>query len=1123
MMIRYILGRTGTGKTEFISRDIKKKLEEGQEKLILIVPEQYTLEAEKDIINRLGVDGIMELQVLSFNRLCHMVVEIMGGFRAVEINDIGKAMILRGVFEKHMDEFAVYQTASRKQGFISEFISQVKEFKKSGIGVEALDTVAEEIEDYPFLRNKLKDITLGMTYFEKYLGDDFFDEEDKYNYLIDNIHKVEFLKGATLWIDGFNSFSAQEFGVLEELMKVSDEMSVALTIDINLEARDLEVFHHSSGTLTRLRKIAGELSIAEKKKDLNAREVSSDAPKALQWCKDEFFAYPFNKYQGSHEGIDIFRAENYYKEVEAVAKKIQEFTVTENYKYRDFSILTGALSTYGPIIKRVFKDYDIPWFVDEKIGIMNNPIVVYLLSALKVVEKGFRQEDVFRFMKTGLSDVDSEQSEALENYALANGIKGNRWLEPFTWGEEDQLVVINETRETIVKPLKGLNASIKGKKNVKERVIAFYKFMESESLNEKINEFIEKFKDLELFEYANLYAQIWNSIMDILDQLVELEGNESINISDFYKEIEAGFNEIKLSIIPPTMDQVFVGDFHRSKSSTVKASFIVGMNDGVIPSAGENGSLLVEEEKMVMKEKGLEIKSDNLTISRDEDFKLYLSLSKPTEYLWLSYSMADIEGKALRSSIYLEKIKNVFEDMEEQTEIDFIGKPLPVMMALVSEIRNYLDGIKVDEKWWEIAGWFTASETWKGRFTNILGGLFHENQLAQINREKALSLYQTPLKTNVSRLENYASCPFSHFIKYGLKPSERKEYEVTMPDVGNLFHTAVDTYSMEITKLNKDWQSVSREEMEGIIDSIVDRSVENYGNQVFSSTFRYKYLVNKIKRIGKRAVHTLTEQLKFGGFEPSAYELEFSFSGSPYAIPPIVMELDNGERVYIEGRIDRVDLLDVDGEKFVKIIDYKSGSKKLSLSDIYYGFQMQLMVYLNAIIENSGYFRENELYPGGVFYFKIDDPLINGDSVTPEQIEQEIFKKLKMDGLVVEDIKVASGIDNKIETDNKSDIISYELKKDGELSSRSQAVPMEDFKSLLEHVNGNIKRLAMEILEGQTEIKPIKEKNHTACDYCDYKAICQFDLKFKDNSFKNIRSMEKEDVLEKVRRQLEDK
>lgn len=1114
-MIKYIVGRTNTGKTEYMAQEMKSKLDDMDRELIMIVPEQFTLEAEREIIEKMNVEGILNLQVLSFSRLFHIITENYATLDYGQINDIGKAMALRGIFEKHRDEFKVYKKISSKKGFISEFITRMNEFKRNGITVERMGQVSEGLNEHPFLKNKLEDIALGIKYFNDYYGENFKDDEDRYEIMAGLIKTVTFLKGAHIWIDGFQSFSHQEYSVIRELFYVAEDVSISITTDDDPKIRDGEVFTHSLKTLEQLEKLATEASLEWRVERIT--HLDNTEPKGLRAIKSELFAYPYEKCMDHMDGLDIYICDNYYDEIELVAQKITSLVNSGQYVYKDISVLTADLGTYGSIINRVFNDFCIPKFIDIKESTMNNPVVIYILSAMSIVEKGFRTEDIFRYIKTGLTEISDHESEQLETFVIEKGISGKRWLEAFYCESEEACHTLNNLREKIILPLVKLNKKIKGKITIKDRVTALYTFICEEDLDEKIAAYKEKFIELKLYGYSYQYTQLWNNIMAIFDQLVELEGDTVKSLGDFYLELEAGFTELKLSIIPPTENQVFIGDFHRSKSSQVKATFVIGMNDGVIPGVNRASDLLVDEEKQILKEQDLLIKTDSNTISQDEVFKFYIALAKPTEYLWFSYSGSDVEGKALRPSIYFEKMKQIFEKYNEKSSVDYIIKSKALAGKLALNLRGFLDGESVDEKWFGIAKAFGDEAVWGDTLENIKSGLVHNNQLYKIDQIKAKELYSIPLKTSVSRLEKYAGCPFAHFIKYGLRPSERKPYEIGMPDVGNLFHTTVDAYSREIEKLNLQWTDVSPEKMGEIVDRIVDSTVEDYGNQVFKSTYRYQYLINKIKRIGKRSIETLTEQLTFGTFKPEAYELAFSESGGQYAVPPIVIELDSGDRVYIEGRIDRVDMLDLQGAKYVKIIDYKSGNAKLSLSDIYLGFQMQLMVYLNAIIDNSQYFREDHLNPGGIFYFKIDDPLIDGDSINKSQVEQEIFKRLKMDGLVVSDIKIATAIDHKIEDRGKSDIISYEVKKDGDVSARSQALELEDFNNLMKHVRSNIKRFSTEILEGRTEINPVKEGSFTSCDYCEYKGICQFDVKIEDNNYNNIKALTKEEVIEKIR------
>jgi ATP-dependent helicase/nuclease subunit B len=406
-------------------------------------------------------------------------------------------------------------------------------------------------------------------------------------------------------------------------------------------------------------------------------------------------------------------------------------------------------------------------------------------------------------------------------------------------------------------------------------------------------------------------------------------------------------------------------------------------------------------------------------------------------------------------------------------------------------------------------------------YDKILGYLEYTNIPEKLNRDYVDSLYKLPLTGSVSKLEKYANCPFSYFVRYGLRPEERKYYKVELPDIGIIFHDSLEKFGRKVFSKNLNWRDINRDMSDKMAEEIVDEIVGKYYDKVFLSTNSNKYLINKIKRVVKRSVWVTSNQLRKGKFDPKAFEIEFSDSLRNDVVPPIVIDIDGKEKIYLEGRIDRLDLVDIEGKKYARIIDYKSSDKKYSLSDVFNGLQMQLMIYMDAVIENSSYFKENEIYPGGVFYFKIDDPLIESNERRLEVIEDEIVKRLKLEGIVVDDINVIEAVDSNILETKNSEIVSVKLNSSGSVRKDSQTIALEDFEKLMIHVKNNIADIGSNIVSGDISIFPVKSGDKKACDYCKYSEICQFDEKIKGNKYRRVKKYSDDEVIEKVSGKLE--
>jgi len=498
-------------------------------------------------------------------------------------------------------------------------------------------------------------------------------------------------------------------------------------------------------------------------------------------------------------------------------------------------------------------------------------------------------------------------------------------------------------------------------------------------------------------------------------------------------------------------------------------------------------------------------------------------MNKSSEKLYISYALSSEKGSALRPSILIEKLKEIFPklvlntDVKEQNQDTKIVTPTPTFKYLVKNLRNYVDGNDIDQTWWNALKWYKESPEWADSTNRVIEGLFHNNQPRPLNKEEIKAVYDLPLIVSTSRLEKFADCPFAHFVRYGLKPKTRKVYKVEYPDIGLLFHKSVEYFAHYLNEHGLEWQDLDKGEMYSIIDEIINQLADEHEHKILKSSFRYKYLINKIRRISNRAVNTLGHQLDKGSFKLEAHEIAFGNSIVKDGIPPLVIEMQNGERLIIEGRVDRIDILDQGEKKYVKVIDYKSGYRKFNLSDVFFGLQIQLVLYMDAIVKNGDYIVKDRLHPGGMFYFKIDDPLIETEEeIKPESVEKAILKELRMDGLTIKNLDIVKAIDNTLEPSVKSDVIPVALKKDETFSKTSSVVEEEEMDMLIEYVEQMAGKTGEKIVGGNIDIAPCKTKDYVACERCDYQAICQFDQKIKNNQYRVIQKLSNERIIEKL-------
>ena len=1119
MKIRYIVGRAGKGKSHLVLKEIKQKLEdEHHNKLILLVPEQFKLQAERDLIYKMNLPGIMDVDILSFSTLAHKVFNEVGGLARIHLNDQGKNMILRKVIDESERDLSIYKKASQQDGFIIKLNGIISELKQHEISPQMLKENADHLQGNTILNEKVRDIAIIYEKFNQYIEGRYIDSEDYLNLLIEKMEEAEFLKSTEIWVDGLTNFTPQTYYIMEKLITIAKQVTVTFTFEIG-ENRDGDLFSIPERAFRKIGNIAKRYAISEELIDLNNNqsEFMGKTPE-IAHLERELFAYPYESFHESSKKIILFAGINSLNEIENVAARMVSLVRDEGYRWKDISLICNEMDSYGMLIKRVFEEYSIPCFLDKKRTIMHNPIVEFILSTLTIIQKGYRYEDVFRYFKTGFSGIATEPIEKLENYVLKLGIRGNLWKEPFTRDIGQNLDELNNSRIKFIEPIERLEKKIKNKGQIGETTRAIYEYLHQLNVTEQLEGWIESLKLEGSYEYVNENTQIWNTVMEMLDQLVEIIGEQTVALKEYIRILEAGFESVELGIIPTTVDQVLVGSIQRSKTNDIRAIFVVGANDGILPSKNDDDTILTDDERLLLKAKGMELSNNHENRFCQEKFNIYSAFSKPSEFFWMSYSMADQEGKALRPSVLIERIKKLFKDvkvdsgiLESQHQERLICTPGSTFKYMVEGFRMKMDGKPMNDLWLEVYGWYNGRREWDLRKGAIIEGLFHKNQINYIEEKNAKNLYKLPIRASVSRLEQFVRCPFAHFIKYGLRPSKRELYQIEAPDIGQIFHSAMEEFTKKLKEDNLEWRGLEREHCNIMSDAVVDKVVLEHKHGIMESSSRYKYLTNRLKRISRRALWTMTEHIKKGGFKPLEYELSF---GLNQAYPPIEIELQDGEKILLEGRIDRIDIFDADKHSFVKIIDYKSGDKDFNLSDVYNGLQLQLIVYLDAVLSNGDKLNRESMKPAGIFYYKIDDPMVKTDEKGLDIIEKEIQKKLKMKGLVLKDVNIVKEMDREI--NGYSNIIPVGINKDNGFYSNSSVVDNEEFQGLILHVKKLIKEITREMLKGKVCIEPTKSGNQSACTYCSYRSICQFDIMFEENNHKNVKKFTDIEVLEKV-------
>ncbi|HYE67662.1 MAG TPA: PD-(D/E)XK nuclease family protein [Anaerovoracaceae bacterium] len=1142
-MLNIYYGRENLDKEKFLFDRIAGELRRDHQKILLLVPDQFTLQAERNAFAYLGVDGLIDLEIMSQSRLGFKVLSEVGGSSRVPIDKYGRHMLLTKILTEENERLEAFRGMNQKTSFIEMANNLISEMKQFNATPGDILNILQETEDTSILHRKLKDIHRIYEKYEALIDGKYLDTEDYLNLFVSKIGQSHLLQNAVIWISGFDYFTPKTLNIIEALMITAEEVNVVLTADCSPgaggcvmppESRDRDLFDLTRGLMQKLKDISErngigyEEALIDKSYLIAVGEQTCEKAAPLVHLERELYAHPYRQ-SPSGNFITLCQAANFYAEAETAAAKIIHLIRDKGFRYRDILVICNDMETRASVIKRVFADYGITAFLDKKRDILHHPSIEFITSLIDITAKGWLYEDIFRMLKTNLTPISIEDCEDLENYAVKYRIKGSRWKTDFTYGVkaegEENLQRINEIRAQVCDYISAFETQFKQNKTVRERTAAIYGFLtEKAQLPEKIEALIAYLIEDNLLEYAEEASQIWSVIIAIFDQFIELIGDEEISADEYSTILKSGFEAVEIGLLPPTIDQIIVGTMQRTRAGNIKALIVLGANDGLLPAAAVSESLLNEDEKAALFKKGIEIcKIDDLR-AKEEKLAIYKTLSKPSKYLWMSYSASDLEGKESKQSILFDKIRRIYTEIKVSKDILNEEDPILLIEAAGSTLkhmteafRGSMEGLPLKEEWLAAYQWYEKNSV--ERLRPVKEGLLFDNKQEKIKKDLINKLYRRDpsleLSLSPSRLERFSRCPFSHFINYGLKPDERRIFEIAGREIGDVYHQCFmklsETLSapgMDITDPHSPWMRVTKEECQKYINGFVEEAARDYREGVLVQGEEEQYRGLRMKKVCGDAAWALIEHVQTGRIQNVFFESEFGRAiGKQF--PAIEVKLGE-DTLYIEGKIDRVDVLrgkDGDPGRYVKIIDYKSGKERFDTEEARAGWRLQLLLYLRAAmgIDSHEMNRDNPFKPAGVFYFEIAEPQVDVTEISEEdysdKVKAERKKSFKLDGVVLDDQSIIESIAG--EFSGYSDILPIKKTKDGRYAGTTEKklLKEEDFSELLDAVNSKVKELCGELSEGSIDIKPKKVKDEIACRFCLYKSICCFDLSFEGCSY----------------------
>lgn len=1083
------------------------------------------MQTQKDLVMMHPRHSIMNIDVLSFERLAHRVFDEVGGEHRKILEDTGKNLILRRLADEKKDELTILGGNLKKLGYISEVKSLISEFTQYRITSEQLSAMMEQNQGNPQLYYKLKDMKVIYGQFLEYLEGVYLTSEELLGALEKSVEESVSVRGSVIVLDGYTGFTPVQMSLLKKLLVLTEDIYVTLTIDGEenpyVVDAEYQLFHLTKKTIAGLRALTEEMKVK-----MNSPVILKEAYKyrfkeapALAFLESQIFRHSNRFYEKPTEEVKLYAAANPRAEAERIGREIQRLVRDQGLRYRDIAVVTGNLETYAGQMEQVFSRLHIPCFIDQKKDVLKNPFVEFLRALLAVMQENFAYEPMFRLLRSGMTEVSMEEADLLENYVIARGIRSfsgwNRvWERPLKEMEEEELEELNGLRVKALKGLPELRRVLKEKETDAQTMTkAIYDYLVTLDIQQQLKTYEEQFDAAGDYAASKEYAQIYGLVMDLFDKLVMLLGDCRMDLSEYAELLDAGLSEMKVGLIPAGTDQVVVGDMERSRLKDIKVLFFAGVNEGSVPKDKSRGGILSEMDRELLAKQQVELAPTSRQETYIQKFYIYMNLTKPSRRLYLSWSLTDAGGSALRPSWLIAQVQHLFKQVPVDTEksvneLHQIVTPEDSIGKLTKSLGHIREGKATAEEL-SLVQWYSEQKQWQEKLMRLVDAVCFSNEESRIGRAVVRALYGTMLEGSVTRLEQFAACSYAHFLQYGLRLRERETYGLEPVDMGNVFHGALKYFSDAVEASPYDWFHVPDEKRDQWMEEALDHAMQDYEDRVFSNRAQDQYTMERVRRIGKRTAWAVLKQLQKGSFVPEETEVSFR---NLEQLESVTMILSEDERMRLRGRIDRIDVCRENGNTYVRVIDYKSGSTKFDLTSIYYGLQLQLVVYLNAAMEMERRKQDGEVHPAGMYYYHIEDPML--DYETEEDPQKRMLKELALNGLASADREILLLQDQDISAG--SEILPVRLKKDGGYTAASSVAEEDQFLRLTRHVQKKMQDYGERILRGDIQLSPYELGSEDACQYCSFHSICGFDRKVDGCEKRRLRPLEKAEIWKKL-------
>ena len=1090
--LRLLLGRAGTGKTARIVDALRQRQQAG-ERAILIVPEQYTYEAERMLAD--AINGLLGIQVFSFGRLCERILSLGGRTRPL-LSEQGYRMVIRRAIDRQQSRLTVFSLAAQHSGFIEEAQSYFQDFKRAGLSPDALDALLLRLPKELPLTEKLQDLSLLYRETEEYLNERYLSLDDAANEAV-RLLPASFVAGLPIFIDGLDRPNRQVLSLLEQMLRLCPEVTVSLRVDCASRADD-ELFEPEREVLRALLDVA-ETAGANVVEERLCQQKDGGDP-LMRHIEQNLFAYPSEPYPGEGSHLTLFGASDRRAEAESLAEAILEFA-RSGVRYREMAVIVSDLDAYAALLSRSCARRGIPVFLDRKRPLTGHAAIDGVLAALRFSANGYPANDLQTYCKSGFAPCADADAEALDLYLRRTGVRGNALLKPLTRGAPEEAA--ERARAAVTPALERLSKGL-ARARVSDQVRAFYAFLTEIELQRTLEERAMALGQEGRIALMQEHAQIWNQLVELLDQISEILGELNVGKKEFVRLLEEGLSGCSVGVVPGTADQGLVGDVVRTRSRRVRALFVVGANEGLLPRPQSNDGLLDDGEILELRNLGAELQKTAVERSAADRLDLYTALSKATEYLYVSYAYGDGAGE-LSPSWLVERLRAICPTCQIKTDIER-SDALPdcaaeALTLFAADLRRFRDEGKCAERLPALNEWLTG----RAETRALAGRMLQESAArfgpANIRSDSAAQLYGDSVAMSASRLESFNNCPFQHFVRYGLRAEETREFTERAADLGEFYHAALEAFVRTVNERKLDWRAISDAEAFALLDDILPQVIANHHYGILVENERMRSTVFLLVEVVRQSALAIVHQIRAGSFTPVLTEVRF---GADAPFPPIRLALADGREALVGGKIDRVDRATILGQPMTRIIDYKTGGREFDFAGVLNGLTLQLPLYLLAAAEQTQ-------SRAGLYYMPILQPVVSDAEEDIEAAAQDAFR---LKGLTLSDAAVLKASDAAM--DGVSGILGG-VRSSGENEYSGSVCSGEELNRLLEAALNKSRVTLRNMLEGEMTASPAaRQKRKQACLYCDYNSICRFDASIPGARVRLLKSIKQDEFFDLI-------